>query len=199
MTALSEIKQVYAVVGLPTAGKTATIRVLANKLIQIGWSVHRCKISDEARRRLTTAGFPANREDISRCQAEGRARYGSHYWASELIRDIERCNSQVVLIEGIWVREELITIRNYFGKRLVLIGINAAPEVLHQRLSERLEGLDNGERAKETIRISNIIDTFPIRELLDLADIVIFNETNTKDDLESQIEAVLCAFQVVLL
>jgi dephospho-CoA kinase/ADP-ribose pyrophosphatase YjhB (NUDIX family) len=185
---------VIGIVGLPTTGKSTLMKILAMKLECSGLKVHCTKISDAVREQLREKGLEINRFNIDKLYQEKVGSEGKEYWVERLIDAIEHYSADIVIIEGIWVIDEVIAFRKILNQKFILIGIHVDPTTMIQRVEKRFEALESNSRDIEINRVRNIIDNFNIEVFLNEADSVIMNDSDHLEDLEEKTKKILLKF-----
>ncbi|MFA7662817.1 MAG: AAA family ATPase [Patescibacteria group bacterium] len=182
-------KKIIAVVGLPGAGKSVTVKKLEEsnfKKIYFGEVTF-----DEIQKR----GLELNNQNEKMIREDLRKKYGMAAFAILNIEKIRQAYSQGdVVIESMYSWQEYLKLKDEFGDNFYVLAVQAGPKMRHERLVNR-EEYHNGmkrtftmEEAKERDRsqIENLAIAGPIA----IADYTIVND-GSLDELYKKIEQVI--------
>lgn len=185
---------VIGIVGLPTTGKSTLMKIFAMKLECSELRVYCTKISNAVRKQLQKKRLEINRFNINMLYQEKMSLESKGYWVRQLLSTIEHHPANVVIIEGIWIIDEIIALKKILGQKFVLIGIRVNNTVMIQRVEKRFEELESNQRDIEIDRVRNITDNFNIEAFLNEADLVITNDSDILDELEEKAKYILLRF-----
>jgi dephospho-CoA kinase len=177
--------------GLPGAGKTEAIGILRHLASNHGILVFSYSLSDEVSDELLIQGLPITRDNKVQIANQLRADNGSGILARRVISSIKdqlalggQNKHLIFLIDAIRTPGEVEELRSHFGRRFVLIAIDAPQEVIVQRLMERKRFDESPEVVRDPKQAANLLlkenasgemSGINVRSCIDIADLHLWN------------------------
>ena len=163
-----------AIVGMAGAGKTEVSRVFQKH----GWQ--RLRFGDVTDDELKRRGLERNEQHERVVRESIRKEHGMAAYAKFMIPKIDAAlpHGNVVL-DGLYSWEELLVLREHFGKKLVVLGVYTTRQLRYQRLTIRGERPLSFEesRSRDIAEIEKLNKAGPIA----LADHLVINDGSLKD------------------
>ncbi|MDD5731631.1 MAG: AAA family ATPase [Patescibacteria group bacterium] len=176
-------KKIIAFPGLAGSGKTEVIEYLMEKH---SWpKVYFGEVTfDELKKR----GLEVSEKNERVCREDLRAQHGNLHYANQVIKKIDKINSDFILVESLYSWEEFLRFKEKFGKDFITIAIYSSPKTRYARLSNRaVRPLTEEEaQSRDYAQIENIHQAGPIA----MSDFTVINE-GEKPELFSQIDEVI--------
>lgn len=172
--------RVFAVVGMPGAGKSVVASLFAGK----GCAVVR--FGDVTEEELRRRGLPQNPDTEKTVREAIRASEGMDAYARRTLPRIEAAlASGPVAADGLYSWPEFLLMRRHFGDRFVTIAVVASPAVRHERLRTRPVRPHTPEESwkRDVAEIEGVQKAGPIA----MADFTLLNE-GALDDLRRAFE-----------
>ncbi len=132
-------------------------------------------MGDVVREEVSLRGLPLTIENIERVATELREKQGKGIVASLLLKKIEGCNSNIILIDGIRSLEEIEVIEKKYD--VCLIAIHAPPAVRFKRVMERNRGGKGITLDEFKFRDMKNLE-YGVGEVIALSDYIIINDTD---------------------
>ncbi len=169
--------QIIAITGLPGSGKTAVSRILEKK----GYS--RVRFGDITDDEIRKRGLEFNEKNEEMIRDELRQTHGMEAYAKLSIPRIEMHGK--VVIDGLYSYDEYDFLKEKYGDKIVLVVVEASPEIRYGRLGSRKERSFSMEEAKS--RDKSQIEKLNMQKTLDSAGVRISNE-GSFEELEKEVE-----------
>ncbi len=167
---------------MPGSGKTAAVKVAADRGIQVlrmGDSVW-----DEVKRR----DLPLEAKVVGRIANEMRESHGPDVWARHTLKKVDP-DAKLVVIDGLRSLAELRVFKNALGRDFVLVHIQCPTEVRMERVMGR--GREDDTASEEAFRERDERELgWGLGEVMEEADVVISN-TGTKQELRMNVAYLL--------
>ncbi len=185
------LKKVIAILGMPGSGKSEVIKYLEEKFrypkVYFGSVTF-----DEMKRR----GLEATQVNEKIVREDLRKKFGKDYYAQkvvEKIKNLERGDAEVVLVESLYSWTEYLVLKKEFGDRMQTIAVYASPKTRYARLKNRKERSLSADEAQERdyAQIENLEQGGPIA----MADYLIINE-NDLENLYRQIDEIIAEIKI---
>ncbi len=178
--------KILAVVGLPGAGKSVTVRHFLEKT---GWA--RVYFGAVVFEEMDRRGLPVNEANERAVREELRTTYGMGMCATLTLPKLKAllAEGRSVCIESLYSWEEYATLKREFGDSFRVLAILASPETRKARMAARLDErpLTPAEvESRDYAQIENLHQAGPIAR----ADYFIVNES-TLDELYWGVDTVI--------
>lgn len=177
-------KQIIAYVGMPGSGKTEAVQYVQKKgfpFVRFG------DITEEKLKEQHLAITPENEKTV---REDLRREFGMAVYAEKSKAKIDELfvSHDTVIIDGLYSWEEYVFLKKAFPK-LILVYIFARPDVRYARLAKRkIRPLTEEQaRLRDVLEIEKLHKGGPIA----IADFVIDNSEENKDQLYRQIDKIL--------
>ncbi|MHC1592105.1 MAG: AAA family ATPase [Candidatus Helarchaeales archaeon] len=170
--------RIYALVGMPGAGKSEATEILKDMKIPV------IVMGDVIREEMKKRGIDITRENMGKFTREIREQEGWDVVARKCLEKINHLNADIIMIDGVRNPEEI----DYFREHLSdfkIIHVHASPEIRFQRLKTR--GRKDDPLTLEDFKKRDERElSFGIQKIIEQADFTVKNE-KTKEDLKEQI------------
>jgi len=140
----SEASHIIGLTGLPSVGKGEVACALAGLAAERGWRLASISFSDQIKDEAQSRGIPEKaftREILSRIGTELRAKEGPGVLAARIAGKIEAWpgekRPEVFVCDGVRHPGEVQALRAAFGKRFILVAVEAEPREIVRRLIAR--------------------------------------------------------------
>jgi dephospho-CoA kinase len=140
----SEVSHIIGLTGLPSVGKGEVACALAGLAAERGWRLASISFSDQIKDEARSRGIPEKsftREALSRIGTELRAREGPGVLAARIAGKIKawpgKKRPEVFVCDGVRHPGEVEALRAAFGKRFILVAVEAEPREIVRRLIAR--------------------------------------------------------------
>lgn len=174
--------KVVAFTGMPGSGKTAAVKVAADRGVQVlrmGDAVW-----DEVRRR----GLSLEAKVVGQVADEMRRTHGPGVWAKRTLDRVDT-DAKLVVIDGLRSLAELKVFKAALGDDFVLVHIHCPPDLRLARVTER--GREDDTSTKEAFEARDERElSWGLAEVLEEADVVISNH-GTKEELRLNVAYLL--------
>jgi len=177
------MKKVVAIVGMPGSGKSEVARVFEDH------GFKRVRFGDTTDGELSTRGLERNEQNERYVRQQLRSEHGMAAYAKMSLPRIDASlTSSSVVIDGLYSWEEYLLLKEYYGERLTIIAVWAAPSTRYRRLAtRRIRPLTPDEAAsRDRSEIENINKGGPIA----MADFAVLNE-GSLGDLRRQVKQMI--------
>lgn len=178
-------KTLIAYVGMPGSGKSEAVRYIQKKgfpFVRFG------DITEEKLKEQNRAITPENEKSAREAL---RHEFGMDVYAAMSKAKIDKLFAlhETVVIDGLYSWEEYVFLKKAFPK-LILVYIFARPSIRYQRLAKRKVRplTEEQARLRDVLEIEKLNKGGPIA----IADFVIDNSEENKDQLYRQIDKILC-------
>jgi len=180
---------ILAVIGMPGSGKSEVVAYLKEK----GLSVVRFgQITDDG---LTKGGLEINPENEKNFREQLRSELGMAAYAIKAKPQIDErlTGKKIVAIDGLYSWEEYVYLKEEYPG-LILVHVYAEPQKRYERLAIRaVRPLTLEEaRQRDVAEIEKLNKGGPIA----IADYLIENNEDSKDDLKQKIEKLLTRLEI---
>jgi dephospho-CoA kinase len=174
-------KKVIAISGMPGAGKG----VASAAAKQLGFDV--LVLGDVIREETQRRGLDPTPQNVGAVMLQVRELEGPAAVAKRLLPKIERCQSNVVIVEGVRSIHELTELKSNF--EVITLVIHASPKTRFQRLVSR--GRSDDPKTWDTFsERDNRELTVGLGQVIALADHLAVNE-NSITELQSTVKGIL--------
>ena len=174
--------KVVAFAGMPGSGKTAAVKVAADRGVQV------LRMGDAVWDEVKRQGLPLTAEEVGRVADEMRQSHGPDIWARRTLRKVNT-DDKLVVIDGLRSLAELKVFKNALGEDFVLVHILCPTEVRLERVIGR--GREDDTVTEEAFRDRDERElSWGLDEVLEEADVVISN-TGTEQELRMNVAYLL--------
>ena len=124
--------KVIGLIGMIGSGKDAVNDYIANKY---GYKV--VHMGDIVRTIAKERGLDTHRNNLDSIQKECTEKHGQGYFAQEVVREIKESGVEKAIINGIRRPVDAEVPKKIFGNNMILVQVDADPQVRFERLSKR--------------------------------------------------------------
>ena len=181
---------VIGITGTLGSGK-GVVRDLITRFLKIPFSC--VVLSDIVKEEVRKRGKPLTREILQEVGNDLRKEFGNHVLVELAVKRVKEGN---LLIDGIRNPGEVDYLRKKFGKRFILIGVDAPPEIRFERIKRRGRKGDpkNWEDFLRSDERDLGINEPPygqhVKDCLEKSDFLIINDKGEKE-LEKKLKEIL--------
>jgi len=176
------LTKVVAFTGMPGSGKTAAVKVAADRGVQVlrmGDAVW-----DEVRRR----GLPLEAKVVGQVADEMRKTHGPGIWAKRTLEKVDP-DAKLVAIDGLRSLAEQKVFKAALGEDFILVHIHCPDELRLARIVER--GREDDTTTREAFEDRDERElSWGLAEVLEEADVIISNH-GTKEELRLNVAYLL--------
>jgi dephospho-CoA kinase len=140
----AEASHIIGLTGLPSVGKGEVACALAGLAAERGWRLAAISFSDQIKDEAQSRGIPEKsltREALSRIGTDLRAREGPGVLAARIAGKIQawpgKKRPEIFVCDGVRHPGEAEALRAAFGKRFILVAVEAEPREIVRRLIAR--------------------------------------------------------------
>ncbi len=174
--------KVVAFAGMPGSGKTAAVKVAADRGVQV------LRMGDAVWDEVKRQGLPLTADEVGRVADEMRQTHGPEIWARRTLRKVNT-DDKLVVIDGLRSLAELKVFKNALGEDFILVHILCPTEVRLERVLDR--GREDDTVNMEAFRARDERElSWGLAEVLEEADVVISN-TGTEQELRMNVAYLL--------
>jgi dephospho-CoA kinase len=149
---------------MPGSGKEEFVNIARQREIEI------IRMGDVVREEVKSRNLELSDENLGTIASQEREKHGFGIWAQ---RTLPRIKGDLILIDGTRGEAEIAVFREAFGQDMILVGIEASPEVRYDRIVKRarkdatltLEDFQNRELREKGWGIENAISICDVKLL----------------------------------
>lgn len=174
--------KVVAFAGMPGSGKTAAVKVAADRGVQV------LRMGDAVWDEVKRQGLPLEAKVVGQVADEMRRTHGPDIWARRTLRKVD-VDAKLVVIDGLRSMAELQVFKNALGEDFILVHIHCPTEVRLERIKAR--GREDDTATEEAFRARDERElSWGVGEVLEEADVFISN-TGTEQELRINVAYLL--------
>jgi len=166
---MGDKKTIIAITGLPGAGKSVVADILVEK------GLEKIRFGDITDTELKKRGLTNTEENERAVREQLRKDHGNEAFAK---LNLERINSikNNIVVDGIYSYEEYEFLKQNTNANIILVAVEAQPEIRHSRLSGRnIRPFSSSEsEERDTTQIANL----NISKTIEKADLKIINNSD---------------------
>jgi dephospho-CoA kinase len=174
--------KIVAFAGMPGSGKTAAVKVAADRGVQV------LRMGDAVWDEVKRQGLPLTAEEVGRVADEMRKSHGPEVWARRTLRKVNT-DDKLVVIDGIRSMAEMEVFKNALGDDFVLVHILCPPDERFRRITGRGREDDTVTEEEFSARDEREL-AWGLGEVLKEADVIISN-TGTEQELRMNVAFLL--------
>ncbi len=174
--------KVVAFAGMPGSGKTAAVKVAADRGVQV------LRMGDAVWDEVKRQGLPLDAKVVGQVADEMRRTHGPDIWARRTLRKVD-VDAKLVVIDGLRSMAELQVFKNALGEDFILVHIHCPTGVRLERIKAR--GREDDTATEEAFRARDERElSWGLGQVLEEADVVISN-TGTEQELRINVAYLL--------
>jgi len=174
--------KIVAFAGMPGSGKTAAVKVAADRGIQV------LRMGDSVWDEVKDRKLPLKAKVVGEVAAEMRETHGQDIWARRTLKKVDP-DAKLVVIDGVRSKAEIDVFKDAMGHDFIVVYIQCPDDVRMERVTQR--GREDDTVTEEAFRARDEREiSWGLGEVLEESDVVISN-TGTKQELRLNVAYLL--------